>query len=747
MAAEGYFPDAQLYIDLKGTSRQPVSPAAALETLLTALLGADPGRPDDLETLAHLWRSALQGKRALLVLDNAANAAQVRPLLPANPTCTVLVTSRQRFGLSGAKLLDLTRLSTEDGRALLRTLAPHLDDASADAIAERCGGLPLAIRIAGNHLALNNDFPPQEYATLLADERGRLVHLSDPSDPDLDVAATLSLSIAQLEVGNRWAWTMLGLFPAPFDADAAGALWGEGVSQDTWAALDEETTVEWLRTLRNRSLVSFDPDTRRYRLHDLLYLAAQQEMENSAGVSRARARLAYHFLDVARRVDRRQQYLDLDADWPHLRAALICAQENDGQLLSELVLALDNYWSARGMARERAEWNQLAAQASADLGLREVAGRHLTNQGRAYTDRGDARQAIEVYGQALTISRGNGNQLLEGTLLGSLGQAYLALGDARRASHYHEQALEIARAIGDRQGEGSSYGDLGQAYVALGDARRAIECFQRALVIAREIGDRRLEGTHLGNLGLAHSALGEARQAVAWQKQALSIHRQTGDRRGEAYALDSLGQAFIDLGQPERAADYYEQALEISRTIGDRRAEGSDLGSLGQVHAHLGDVRRAIDFHRQALRIAKETGDRRSQGASLGNLGRAYLELGHPAEAMEAYEQALKIARYIGDRRSEATWLGELGEAHAQLGQVTQAVKYHEQALTLYQEIGDRRGEGNHLSSLGLLARQQGDDDRAHDTLLAALKTFEAIKDPSAGRVWQWLTELEGQPN
>lgn len=746
MAQEGHFPDAQLYIDLKGTASLPITTTAALKTLLTALLGADAERPDDEDSLARLWRGAMQGKQALIILDNALGAPQVRPLLPGSPTCTVLVTSRQRFSLPGAHLVDLNRLPAADARALLQGLAPRLDDATADAIAERCGGLPLALRIAGNYLALNDDLAPAEYAARLADERGRLAHLRDPQDPDLDVVATLSLSVGQLHVGNRWAWSMLSLFPVPFDASAAAAAWGEGVSREGWSALDEKTTIGWLSALRNRSLVTYDPNTDRYRLHDLLHLAASQELEDSEDADRARARLAYHFLNVALEVDRNQCFLDLDPDWPHLRAALAFAKDRDPSLLSELVLALDNYWSARGMADERAHWSEQAAQASAALGHDEAVGVHLASQGVAFADRGDASRAIEVYGRALTISRAKGDQRLEAALLGNLGQSYQALGDARRAVHFYEQALEIARAIGLRRGESVHMGDLGTAYMELGDARQAIEYLEQALLLAQELGDRQMEGTHLGDLGQAYADLGDVRQAITRQKEALAIHRQIGNLRGETRALDRLGRAYADLGQPDRAIDYYEQALEITRSTGDRRGEGADLSNLGLAYTNTGDADQAINYHRQALSIAQDTGDRRREGICLGNLGTTYLEQGQTAQAVQSLQEALRIARQVGDRRAEATWLAELGEAHSQMGELAQAAALQEQALAIYQEIGDRRSEGNRLASLGLLARRQGDKDRAHEVWTDALRTLQAVKDPSAGRVWQWLADLEGQP-
>jgi tetratricopeptide (TPR) repeat protein len=742
MVGEGHFPDAQLYIDLKGTEPNPLSPAAALKTLLAALEGPDPERPDDEESLSKLWRAALADRQAIVILDNARSAAQVQPLLPESPSCAVIVTSRQRFRLPDAGLLDLNRLKSKDARALLQGLVDGLDDAAADKIARLCGGLPLALRIAGNYLALNEDLPAEEYLAELSNERERLRYLRDPNDPDLDVAATLSLSVAELPVGALWAWSLLSLLPAPFDEAAAAALWGEGVAEGAWVPLDDETTQEWLEALHNRSLIIFDPDTARYHLHDLLRLAASQELGDSPDIRGARVRLLCHYAGVVKAIDEGQRYSELDADWPAVQLALEEARA-DVDTFSGLVLTLDNYWSARGMAGERAEWNEQAAKACRKARRRDREGVHLGNLGNAYADRGDARRAIEYYSRALGLSRRNGQQRVEGILLGNMGQAYGAMGEARRAIQYHQQALEIARSVGDRRGEATELDNLGQAYADLGEPQRAVEHHTQALGITKELGDQRMEGVLLSNLGLAYAALGDAQKAVECQKQALAIHRPIGDLRGEATALDNLGRAYADLGQPERAIDYYEQALEIDQAIGDRRGEASDLGNLGLAYADLGEHRTAIDHYEMALKIAEEVGDRRSEGNCLGALGKAHAELGDVQTAMDNYWKALRIAQQTGDRRGEATWLGNLGQAYAQLEDVDQAMDYHEQALAIYRTIGDRRSEGKHLANLGMLAKMGGDPDRAREVWTDALRTFEAVKDPTAGQVYNWLSELE----
>jgi tetratricopeptide (TPR) repeat protein len=647
--AEGRFRDAQLTIDLKGAGEAPVDPAEALESLLNAILGPDPNRPRDLDTLAVLWRQAIDGKDALLILDNAADATQVRHLLPGCVSCAVLVTSRRRFALPGAVRLDLDSMQLDEAHDLLQELAPHLDQAAAETIAGLCGRLPLALRVAGNYLSLNDDVTPEEYGEMLADERTRLARLRDRDDPDLDVATAISLSVAQLDAEQRRAWTLLALFPAPFDLPAAAALWGEvregepfrptAVGDDLWGelregegfdpadwdddmvgalrqfleqlagplasrpsieALDQDETRERLQAQRIRSLVSYDRDSGRYLQHDLVRLAAGGELETRGEqeVEAARLRLARHYEGVARAAKELykqggeavlQGLALFDREWPHIRA---------GQS-----------WAAARAGKD--------AEAS-----------RLCND---YPDAAAVLLSLRLH--------------------------------PRDWIAWLEAAARAARRLGDREAEGNHLGSLGLAYKNLGEMEKAVDYYQQALVIARHLGDRRNEGTHLGN----------------------------------------LGNACLLLGQMEKAVEHFEQALAIARETGDRQAEGTRLGSLGNACIPRGEMEQAVVYYQQAMVIARETGDRESEGNSLGNLGNAYFALGEIEKAVDHYQQALAIAR----------------------------------------QIGDRHGEGNQLGNLGLVHRHQGDSARAYDLLTQALTSFEAIEDPGAVRIRQWLAELE----
>ena len=275
------YPDAQVYLDLKGTSEKPLTAAEAMAHVVRAYHPTDK-LPDNEAELAGVYRSVLDGQRALLLMDNAMNAAQVAPLAPP-ASCVLLVTSRQRFVLRGWVAKDLTTLTPEEARALLLRLAPRIGDA-ADEIAQLCGCLPLALCAAGGMLAAREDLPPHRYAEQLRDERQRLQRLGEEG-VEISVEASLNLSYASLEPEAAHVFRQLAVFPGSFDAGAE-----EVVCNDP----EHKSLSELLR----RSLVEYDGAADRYRLHDLTRLfAASRQSDQERG--HAERRHAAHYLEVA----------------------------------------------------------------------------------------------------------------------------------------------------------------------------------------------------------------------------------------------------------------------------------------------------------------------------------------------------------------------------------------------------------------------------------------------------------------
>ncbi len=464
--------------------------------------------------------------------------------------------------ISGLFSVDLDVLPPEDARALLLAIAPRIGD-RAGALAEWCGYLPLALRLAASALANNRDLKVDDYLARLSDAQKRL---------EL-VEASLSLSYDLLLPERQGLFAALAAFPDNFDVPAAAAVWDieQDPAGEALSGLVAASLVEWPQVL---SRAEGDAATGRYRLHDLVRDFADDRLTPEARAAAAR-RHAGHYLNVAAACD--ELYLSghqapalalFDLEWGNIQA---------GQA-----------WAAAHAAQAEG-----AAELCSSYPGSAVYCLYL-------------RQHVREWVRWLEAARRLKNRQAEGADLGNLGNAYAALGETRRAIEHHEQALAIDREIGDRRGVGQVVRNLGLAYTALGEPRRAIELYEQQLVITREIGDRRGEGQAVGNLGLAYAALGETRRAIELYEQALVVAREIDDCRGEGADLGNLGNAYADLGEPRRAIEHYEQALVIAREIGDRLGEGEDSWNLGLALEREGDLAGAaaamqvyVDYERE----------------------------------------------------------------------------------------------------------------------------------------------------
>jgi len=553
------YPDAQFFLDLKGAhpDGKPLTTAEAMAHVIRSYR-QDAVLPEDPKQLTDLYRSILHGKKALLLMDNAADAAQVGPLIPP-PPCAMLVTSRQHFTLPGLAAVDLYVMEPADACKLLLKIAPRIAG-HAQAVAELCGHLPLALRLAASALAEHKDISPEQYALRLTDARQRLKL----------VDASLSLSYGLLDADMRRRWAMLAVFPGTFDCPAAAAVWEVGA--------DHAAGV--LGELVRSSMVEWNESSKRYHLHDLARVYADSRLDATEREA-SKHRHASHYLAILGQADR--LYMQ------------------GGESL------------ARGLALFDLEWANIQAGQACAAGRADAdkTAAHLCSD---YPDAGiyclclrlHSRRQIDWLQAGLTAARTLKDRAAEGVHLGNLGLAYARLSETRRAIEFYEQHLSIAREIGDRRGEGQALGNLGLAYAALGETRRAIECHEQYLTIAREIGDRSGEGNALGNLGNAYAALGETRRAIEFYEQSLSIAQKIGDRRGEGQCLGNLGNAYAALDETCRTIEFYKQALSIAREIGDRRGEGNDLFNMSQAMYKLGDKDGAIACTRQALAIFEQ---------------------------------------------------------------------------------------------------------------------------------------------
>ncbi len=499
-----HYPGGQILLDLRGLDPNPVTPEGAMARVILAL---EPQQklPDTPEHIAGLYHGLLAERGVLVLADNAKDSDQVRPLIPGPPSA-LLVTSRQTIQLAGIERVDLDELPSQKAHALLRSIlgSKPAADGEVARLARLCGSLPIALRVAGDYLASAPALSVPLYLERLGTKPADMKHAGRK------VRAVLADSVEALERENPSLvkkWRSLAVFLAPFDRQAAEAV--------------AEFEGDELDTLVGRSLVIYDRDQERFRLHDLMRELAEEGWEEDEA-HQARRRHAAHYLGETRR-------------------------------------AIEYYEQVLEIARETGD---RCGEAEA-----------LGNLGMAYANLGETRRAIEYYERRLEITRETGDRRGEGMAVGNLGIAHGQLGETRRAMEYYEQHLEIARETGDRRGEGTTLGNLGIAYKDLGEPRRAMEYYEQHLEIARETGDRRGEGNALGNLGIAHGQLGETRRAIEYCEQVLEIMRETGDRRGEGNALWNRALALDNLGRRDEAIADAQATLQIYEQIEDPRAD------------------------------------------------------------------------------------------------------------------------------------------------------------------------------
>jgi tetratricopeptide (TPR) repeat protein/cellulose biosynthesis protein BcsQ len=712
------YPDAQICLNLRGfdpMGRIPMPPAEAMQSIIHAFQ-PEAKLPETAEELTPIYNSVLNDAgRVLLFLDNAANADQIRPLLPP-PNCLLLITSRNQFSLPGLATRNIDCLPPAESQKLLLNLAPRIQGHET-AAAKLCGHLPLALEVFAG--AINN-----KSLTSVPELLERLRTRQEKLDA---VEAAFQVSYELLGEELQKHWRLLAVFFASFDLRAAAAVWDEGLGRDALPRVQAEQEVgstdslnsarNAMQMLVNASLVERNETTQRFHLHDLVRQFCNGKLSD-AERDAAMMRYAGHY----RKVGNEAQQLYLKGGDNVLRGLELFDRE-------------------RIHIEAAFEWLALRRdESSAALLVSLVDAVVLTGQALRFHPRQRIRW-LQGQREAARITK---NRQAEGNALGNLGNAYMNLGEPRKAIEFYEQALVIECEIRNRRGEGTALGNLGIAYANLGKARKAIEFYEQQLVITLEIGDRRGEGNALGNLGNAYADLGEQRKAIEFYEQALVIEREIGDRRGEGTALGNLGIAYADLDEPRKAIEFYEQQLVITREIGDRRGEGNALGNLGIAYTELSEPRKGIEFLEQQLAMTREIGDRRGEGNSLGNLGNTYRKLGEPRKAIEFYEQALVIDREIGDRRGEGNSLGNLGNAYYDLGESRKGIEFYEQQLVITREIGNRSGEGNALFNSALALDELNDRTQAIARAEAALQIYEAIEDPHAAQVRAKLEEWKG---
>ncbi|MFE7766837.1 tetratricopeptide repeat protein [Streptomyces sp. NPDC057438] len=675
------FPDGQLYVDLRGYDpEEPVSATQALAGFLTALGVPGPEIPLRLDDRAARYRTAVDGRRLLVLLDNAVSAAQVRPLLPGGPGCRVLITSRDALtslvALHGAHRVALDALSPDDATALLRALiGPRVDaePAEAAALAEQCGRLPLALRVAAELVLSRPAEPLTGMVAELRDRRRRLDLLDGDGDPRAAVRTVFSWSYDRLPELPARLFRLLGLHPGPeVDVHSAAALTGESADRARRA----------LDVLAGAHLVQ-RTGPGRHGMHDLLRayageLAARHDpaQDRDAAV----ARLLDHCLAASAAA--------MDLLYPaerHLRPAV----ELPAAGLPPLRTAEEcRAWLAAAQPTLVALCSR-----TEELGPSGHTVRLATTLHRHYERSGHYADALTVHTHALRAARSAGDARGEADVLVCLGAVHRRLGDYDSALRHHDTALVLCRRVGYRTGEARHLTNVGVLHELRGQYREAAEHHERAVGLFRAEGDAHGEADVLNNLGIVHELLEDYQASIEKYRRALELYRSTGHALGEASALGNLGIVVARLGDHAAAAGYFERALALFRRLGNTGGEGHALSNLGNALHGLGRDDEAAAHQRQALDLFRRTGERYGEAGALNGLGEALHGTGRHTEALDAHASALDVASGIEEREEQA-------RAHLGTALVRQALRDPERAahhlrtaLALYTALDSPRVE------------------------------------------------------
>jgi transcriptional regulator with XRE-family HTH domain/tetratricopeptide (TPR) repeat protein len=667
------YPDGQLHVDLRGGT-DPLDPGEALGQLLRAVGTAPAAVPADPAERTALFRSAVAGLRVLLVLDDAASAAQLRPLLPAGPGCAVLVTGRRRpVGLPGATVLELDVLPEEDAVALLARVAGGrrmaADPASAARVARLCGGLPLALRVAGARLTARPQWPVRRLADLLAGSRRRLDELTTG---DLGVRASIDLSYRALGEADRRALRRLAVLDLP---TVPGWTVAAALGED-----DPEAAEEAADRLVDASLLGYAgtqlDGSAAYRFHDLLRAYGQEAAaaeddpaERAAVLDRVLAVALVVGDELAEHGTHPEEHRPRSGfpRTPPAGRTLAALRADPVGWFAESRAALTGLvLHAAAAGRPQPAWDLVARL----LPMYELE--------RWYED------WTAVLEAALAAARATEPRAVPLVLRGYADQS-MALGDWAATQRHLRAAAELSASLGDEDGLGWAHYTLGltqHGFGRLAEARAAFEAAERAFAAAGHVPAVALFG-----LGAVLREQGELAAAEERLAGALAAARASGDYRLVAHLLRWLAELHADLGRPAEAERELAECSDRHRAIGDRLGEGYALQLRAELRLRLGrpDARPDAD---RARELFAELRVPQGEALALRTAARCALAAGDPAGARRDAGRAVELFAGLSMDLGLGRSLAVLAEAAAADGDPAAARAARERALALLEPLG-----------------------------------------------------------
>ncbi|HET6293510.1 MAG TPA: BTAD domain-containing putative transcriptional regulator [Kribbella sp.] len=661
------YPDGQLYADLRGSDATTPAPIQVLGRFLRAL--GVPSRligTDETEAAA-LLRSELADRRMLVLLDNAQDTAQVRGLLPGAGRSDVIVTSRRRLPeLATAGVVDLEPLRREEAILLIASTArtPRLDadPQGVSALAEACGRLPLALRIASARLATRPEWTAADLARRLDDGNRRLTELSLGES---SVLSSFQLSYADLSSPAQRAFRLCSLHPGDdFSADSTGVLLGMPTTEADRVLEDLLEANMLLQLAKNR-----------YRFHDLLGLYARRLLAEDAEGDTARTRLYSWYAEAVtaaidwaypqlvrlsahpepdRFFDSETGALDwLDDELGALLAVVEDTAESGERALSwQIMDQLRGYFMIRGYADGWLPAAQAGTAAAMTAGDKFAQVAMLLNRGQALGDAGQDEDALSdcLAGQALAVAVGW--TTAAAYLAHQIGWFRLERGKLGDAELWMRRALELTEDDQDGHVRSIALSGLGTTRLHQGELREAAELYGSALQI-NETGRETSPLAIRGNLASALRQLGAVDQAAALLSEVLDAYQRRSHLRGELSTLDEWARLYSQRGDGPAALRAALRAHHLALVVRDRKAQAQTAGTVAVAHLTLGDTLAAIEWSEDCLTIARG-GWPYIETQALLTLATARRGTGNTTAAIKAAEEAASIARSCGFRRLEA---------------------------------------------------------------------------------------------
>jgi DNA-binding SARP family transcriptional activator/tetratricopeptide (TPR) repeat protein len=755
------FPDGHLYVELDGSAGRPVGATDALAGLLRSLGVPNERVPAEERAAAALYRSLLAGRRMLVVLDNARDGDHVAALLPGEPRCLVVVTSRDRLtGLiarNGARRLTLGALSAEEAVMVVeRVVGSRRVLAEPEAtrqLAGECSRLPLGLRIAAANLADQPDLSIAGYVALVRADR-----IATAAGAGGAVRALLARSLLALTPDAQHLFRLLGLLPRhDVTAEAAAAL--EGTTP---------TEAGRLLSLLAAAQLIYEHAPGRYTLHDLLRDYARESVkETCADTSEELQRLYDWYIgaadaaasllcpEILRLPDpgpppvaappefatRQEARLWLDTELPNLVATVRhTAAQGPPSVAWRLGAALRGYFWMGALVSEWLDVANCGRQAAQASGAREAEAISLISIAMARSYLGDYPGAVSTYEQALTATSEAGWPDGEATAAGNIGLTYVLQGRYREAVSHISSAVRLNRQIGRPLGVATGLVNLGFAFQPLGRLTDSSVALHEGLLIFRGQDSAPGQAWSLHGLGVTAELIGRPDRAMDLLTAAREMYRELGDQHRGASALLHLAVVHADAGRHDQAFGAAHQALQQTQDVGQMSAQARAQAVMAQLLLRVGRGDEARVHAQEALLIAAEIGHQASQAEAMIALAGC----SEPADALGHAESALVISRDFGYELLAGDALVRLARAHQSSGHQHAAIATAREAVSIYRRTGRRLGQAHALTVLACGVRGLHGEPAAVRYFRSALEIFTELGTPAPAELRKVLDHSEG---